>query len=88
MELFERDVNGQHFVYLLDEIPEDFGFKSLNTDHTLVALLEPVNGVQALKLDGRLEGASLQGLFPLEPHQCQALAAALNDHIPNDRKGD
>lgn len=83
MELFVTKVDGEDFVYLLDGIREDYGVMGINRDKTLVALFKPVNRVQAVRLDGKVEPDELIGKFGLNNTEGKAFASILNHHIPD-----
>lgn len=83
MELFVAKVDGEDFVYLLDGIKENYGVMGINRDKTLVALFKPVNRVQAVRLDGKVDPIDLIGKFGLDSDEGRAFANILNHHIPD-----
>lgn len=84
MELFKTGMKDNDFIYVLDGINEEFGIMDLHSDHTLVALFQPVNCVKPLKLDGKLKAKDIQEKFGLSAEQGEAFAEILNHHIPNN----
>lgn len=83
MEFFQKEMDGHHFTYLLENVEENFGVMNLDRQHTLVALFEPVNAVQPVKLDGQVQQEEVQRIFGLNTQQSRAFAKLLNKHIPN-----
>jgi len=88
MEVFKTTVQGNEFVYLLDEIRENYGILDLDPEHTLVALFQPVRGISAMKLDGKVDPEMVQKAFGLDASQSKFFTDILNRHIPNKEEGD